>query len=234
LLIRTHRKAFIMPLPGQPGERHALPLLAPLGALAFTLTWFVLGLISPGYQLFDIVIDSYSPISQPISGLGLGQTALYMNSAFVLCGACMAVGGWAAVQTWPHDGRRRQRTTVGVLIALCGIGMMICGLFSLESVMMHSLGFLLAIGAPAVGFVIGGRMLRNTDGPLSTWLLIAGPLSIATLVLFLVTFDPYSAGDNVGVAGLTQRVVVSLTVATVGLIGYRSRSRTTHAQATLV
>ena len=52
----------------------------------FTLAWAVLGALSPGYRLFDLVIDPYSPIAQPISGLGLGVTGPYMNAAFIVGG----------------------------------------------------------------------------------------------------------------------------------------------------
>ena len=51
-----------------------------------SLAWFVLGFLSPGYTIFGTVIAPYSPISQPISGLGLGTTGPFMNAAFVLGG----------------------------------------------------------------------------------------------------------------------------------------------------
>src|SRR5207302_5140642 len=54
------------------------------GPLLFALAWFSLGFLSPGYTLFGTLVAPYSPISQPVSGLGLGRTALVMNAAFVL------------------------------------------------------------------------------------------------------------------------------------------------------
>jgi hypothetical protein len=39
----------------------------------------VLGFLSPGYTLFGTLIAPYSPISQPISGLGLGPTGAFMT-----------------------------------------------------------------------------------------------------------------------------------------------------------
>lgn len=33
------------------GRLPKLPLLAPIGVVAFTVTWAVLGAISPGYQM---------------------------------------------------------------------------------------------------------------------------------------------------------------------------------------
>ena len=66
--------------------------LAALGAVAgpalFTLAWLVLGFLSPGYTIYGTRIAPYSPISQPVSGLGMGVTAPYMNAAFGLGAGC--------------------------------------------------------------------------------------------------------------------------------------------------
>jgi hypothetical protein len=52
----------------------------------------VLGFVSPGYTLWDILIAPYSAVSQPMSGLGLGPTAPIMNGAFVLSGLLLLAG----------------------------------------------------------------------------------------------------------------------------------------------
>src|SRR5437867_3938698 len=69
-----------------------LALGAVAGPVLFTLAWFILGFLSPGYSLFGTLIAPYSPISQPVSGLGLGPTAPFMNTAFVLSGLLLLVG----------------------------------------------------------------------------------------------------------------------------------------------
>ena len=66
-------------------------ILAPLGAALFTVSWAVLSAVSPGYRLFDLVIEPYDPVSQPISGLGRGVTGPWMNTAFVV-GGLLQVG----------------------------------------------------------------------------------------------------------------------------------------------
>src|SRR5258707_6740703 len=71
---------------------HWLALGAVVGPLLFTGAWLVLGFVSPGYTVFGVHIAPYSPITQPISGLGLGPTAMYMNAAFVLSGLILAAG----------------------------------------------------------------------------------------------------------------------------------------------
>ena len=66
--------------PASPQSARWLALGAIAGPVLFTLAWFVLGFLSPGYRLFGTLISPYSPISQPISGLGLGPTAPFMNA----------------------------------------------------------------------------------------------------------------------------------------------------------
>src|SRR5260370_38367410 len=76
-----------------PKATRWLALGAVAGPVLFTLAWFILGFLSPGYTAWGTRIAPYSPISQPISGLGLGVTAPFMNSAFVLCGFFLLAGG---------------------------------------------------------------------------------------------------------------------------------------------
>ena len=51
-----------------------------------------LGFLSTGYTLWGTHIAPYSPVSQPVSGLGLGPTAPFMNAAFVLSGIPLLLG----------------------------------------------------------------------------------------------------------------------------------------------
>ena len=205
-----------------PRSTVRLALLAPLGAGLFTLALLVFGFVSPGYPLFDMVIETYSPVSQPISGLGLGVTAPWMNAAFIVCGVLVAAGVLSASRTWPRAPRPRARLAAQLLLTASGLGVSICGLFDLEAVMPHLLGFLLAVGAPTIGFVLAGVTLRQVDPLASRWLLVAGPLTLVLLVTFMATFDPMAAADDVGFAGLTQRLLVTITLATTGLLGYRA------------
>ena len=186
-----------------------LRLATPIGAVLFTLAWIVLGAISPGYQLFDLVIDDYSPISQPISGLGLGVTGPWMNTAFILSGILITTG---LLATLPAVRGSRLRTVGLVLVAFLGVGMIIDGIFTLESVMLHLVGFLLGIPVPAVGLVLLGLGWWRERRALAITLIAGGVVTMGLFALFMATFDPYSAGDNTGISGVIQRTLVTVTL----------------------
>jgi len=73
-----------------------------------------------------------------------------------------------------------------------------------------SLGFVLALGSLVVSFLVTGIMLRR----ISRWrgfvngLVLASPLTLVLFVLFFATFKPAASGAGLGVAGLTQRVLI--------------------------
>ena len=186
-----------------------------VGAVGFTATWLVLGFVSPGYQMWDIVVPSYSAVSQPISGLGLGVTGPAMNTAFVVFGAFVVVGTWTATRTFPRNLAVR---LARICLVDTGLGMIICGVFDLESMAMHSLGFLLAVGFPSVGLLLAGTALRRSRPMLGRGLLGAGLSSLVLFTVFLGTFDPEAAGAGHGVAGLVQRLLVTLVLGAVATI----------------
>ena len=169
----------------------------------------ILGFVSPGYTLWGTRIAPYRPISQPISGLGLGATGPVMNAGFVVGGLVLAAGVIATFQSIPQLSPRA-RWACTALLPLSPLGMVVCGIFTLQSMMLHLAGFLLAAATPVLGFLIAGVVLRRIprwhrfgDG-----LLIASPLTLTLLVLYVLTFSPTVAGIESGVAGLTQRVAV--------------------------
>ncbi|MFI6819200.1 DUF998 domain-containing protein [Nonomuraea sp. NPDC050328] len=203
---------------------------AALGAVAgpalFELSWLVLGFLSPGYTLFGHRFAGYSPISQPVSGLGMGATGPYMNAAFVVTGVMLIVGVAGVFRTIQPPAR----TTVTVLLSLSGAGHIICGLFDLEHVLPHSLGYLLAIGAPVIGFAAAGASLHRLPEwrRSGIWLLAAGPLTLVLLVAFFLTFRQTPDGAEHGFAGLVQRlgiVEVHACFAAMGWLAFRGRRR---------
>ncbi|MFY1691747.1 DUF998 domain-containing protein [Plantactinospora sp. WMMB782] len=196
------------PLPVVPrSTARRLALGAVVGPVLFTLTWLVLGAVSDGYTLFGHRFTDYSPVSQPISGLGMGSTAAYMNTAFVVTGLILIVGVVAVFRAVP-DGRTGLRRWAVVLLGCSGIGQAVCGLYDLEAVLPHTVGFVLAIGVPIAGFLVAGTYFRGVPGwrRFGSWLLLGSPLTLILLVAFFATFQPTADGAETGVAGLVQRL----------------------------
>lgn len=131
-----------------------LALGAVAGPVVFALAWFVLGFVSPGYTLFGTRIAPYSPISQPISGLGVGVTAPFMNAAFIAGGLMLVAGVIGIFRTLDAPGRPGARRASAALLGLCGVGMVIDGIFDLEAMMAHLVGFGLGVVAQVAGFLV--------------------------------------------------------------------------------
>lgn len=198
------------------GAARRLALGAVIGPALFTLTWLILGFASDGYTLFGHRFTDYSPISQPISGLGMGATAPYMNTAFVVTGLLLVAGVIGAFRVVDADktaeAQRRPvlHHTALALLAASGVGQVACGIFNLEAVVPHTLGYLLAVGTPIIGFLVAGRCCRQIPAwrRFGTWLLLGSPLTLILVVAFFMTFQPTADGAETGVAGLVQRAGV--------------------------
>lgn len=195
------------PTPPRPARWLALGAVA--GPILFTLAWLILGFVSPGFPMFDMWISPYSPISQHISGLGLGVTGPFMNVVFVLSAALIFAGEIGIFHSIRElDTAARWKGIA--LLALSPLGMAMDGLFTLESMMLHTLGFLLGVGSLVGSYLVVGRMLRRIPRwrQFGNWLLAGSPLTLALLVLMFATFDPVAAGEGLGVGGLTERILV--------------------------
>lgn len=62
-----------------------------------------LGFLSPGYTFWGTNIASYSPVSQPVSGLGLGPTAPFMKALsciLLLLGVAGIFQGISEMNPW--------------------------------------------------------------------------------------------------------------------------------------
>src|SRR5260370_36028800 len=123
-------------------RRHSgwLALGAVAGPVVFTLGWFVLGFISPGYTMWGARVAPFSIISQPLSGLGLGPTGALMNAAFVASGLLIVLGAVGVFMAIPELSPSA-RWIGTVLLALPGVGSLIDGVFTLEHFFFHFLGF---------------------------------------------------------------------------------------------
>jgi Protein of unknown function (DUF998) len=214
-----------------------LALGAVAGPVFFTTAWIVLGAVSPGYAVFGTWISPYSPISQPISGLGLGVTGPYMNAAFMISGLLLLAGVIGVVLTLPPGVRPVARIASAILLALSPVGLIMISLFTLESPAMHLLGAMLILATPVISFLVTGLYLQHLPGwrTLGNGLLVAAPLTLVLFVVYNLSFDQSAAAAGQGVAGLTQRVLfveVLAWFAAMGWLAYRgSRSATTAARS---
>ena len=186
----------------------ALALGAGAGHILFTLSWLLLGFLSPGFSMSGIVIEPYSAIAIPLSGLGLGPTGPFMNAAFVLSGL-LVLAGVVGIFHCIQELSDAARWSCIVLFALSPLGMVIDGLFTLESFLPHMTGYLLGTGTPVVSFLALGLLLRRIPRwkPLGSLLVFASPLTLVLVLLSLVTFDQAAVIAGQGIAGLTERIL---------------------------
>jgi hypothetical membrane protein len=225
------------PLDVRPRSAAATPSdltrLLALGAIAgpvlFTLAWLVLGFVSSGYTVGGTHIAPYSLVSQPISGLGMGATAPYMNTAFVLSGLLLLAGVIAVFRSTADAGRPAARWVSTVLLALSPVGLVVVGLFDLDSPLPHFTGAALIYLLPIISFPLAGRYLRRIPRwrRFGTGLLIAGALTLVLAVVFSMTFNEDTTADGQGIAGLTQRILFTEVLAWFAAMGWSARRRVT-------
>jgi hypothetical membrane protein len=193
---------------GSPWSRR-LALGAVAGPLLFTVAWVILGFVSRGYTVSGTWISPYSPISQPISGLGLGRTGPYMNAVFIISGLLLLIGVIGIVRSLPSQGRPFARRAGGTLLALTPMGFVVIGLFTLDHLVMHLFGAMLILFTPVLSFLVVGRCLRGVDGwrRFGNRLLVASPVTLVLFVVYMLSFDQATTAAGHGIAGLTQRVL---------------------------
>ena len=186
-----------------------LALGAIAGPILFTLAWLILGALSPGYTVSGTWISPYSAISQPISGLGLGETARYMNTAFVISGVLLLAGVIGVARTLPAGGRPVARIVSAILLGLAPVGLIIVGLFTLDSPLRHLAGAMLVLATPVVSFLVTGLYLRGVPGwhRFGNGLLLASPVTFVLFIVYNLSFSQAAVAAGHGVAGLTQRVL---------------------------
>jgi len=201
-------------LPGSTGNAEArwpqkLAVGAVAGPVLFTMAWIVLGAVSPGYTVSGTWISPYSPITQPISGLGLGETGPYMNSVFILSGLLLLAGVIGVILSLPAGGRPIVRVVSLILLALSPVGLIIIGFFTLDDPVMHLFGAMLILATPVISFLVTGLQVRRLPGwhRIGTGLLMAAPLTLVLFVVYTLSFDQAMVAAGHGFAGLTQRLL---------------------------
>ena len=206
-----------------------LALGAVAGPILLTVAWIVLGLTRPPVKTqWGVSGGVTGMITQPFSGLGLGENGYLFNAAFVVTGLLLLIGVYGAFQTIEDTGRPRWRKASLALLALPGVGLLVDGIFTLETFMLHMLGFLLGCGLPVVGFVVAGLFLRRIPRwhRFATWLILGSPLTLLLTIVFFANFDMAAMAAAKGLAGLTERILVIEVLAwyvAFGWIAFRSK-----------
>ncbi len=217
-----------------PETARWLALGAVAGPVLLTLAWIVLGLMRPATKNeWGVTGGVTGMITQPFSGLGIGPNGFLFNAAFVLSGLLLMAGVFGVFQTIEANGRPAARRVCAALLALSGLGMVVCGIFTLESFFLHMIGFLLGCLTPVLSFLATGLLLRRIPRwrRFGTWLLLGSPLTLLLLVLFFLTFNLDTMAAGLGVAGLTERILVVEVLAwfvALGWLAFRRSERLGH------
>ena len=197
-------------------------------AFVFTLSWIVLSFVSDGYTVGGDYIAGYDNVTQPISGLGMGATAPYMNTAFVLSGLLLGVG-WYGVFRSIEGGRRAARVLAAIGLGLAPIGLALIGLFDLDSPGPHFAGVFLAFQLPVLTFVAAGlflRRVRNWRRLGNLLICVAAPITLILMVVFFATFSEDATADGEGIAGLTQRLWLTWVLGWHAVVGWAAYRKT--------
>jgi hypothetical protein len=216
--------------PPAPTRKHSyLALGAVVGPLLFTVAWIVLGFVSTGYTLWGVRVSHYSAIQAQVSALGVGNTAPYMNATFILTGVLLIIGAFGIFRALRDDIPGTLRRWCLALWLLPGIGSITDGIFTFENFFPHFLGFGLSLTS-VFGFALTGIALRRspTTKRIGAWLILAAPLTVALAVLFFATFTPTAAGQLTGIAGLTERLLVTEILwwyAVMGWVTFRRKNK---------
>ena len=96
--------------------------------------------------------------------------------------------------------------------------------------MPHMIGFLLAL-SPIVTFPYLGLKLRQDKKwrAIGTIMMIASPTLLLLAIIYFMSFKPEEAALNVGIAGVTERILVTVLMgfyATIGMLTIGSKDWT--------
>ncbi|MBV9354980.1 MAG: DUF998 domain-containing protein [Chloroflexi bacterium] len=218
------------PAPGRTARSLAFGAIG--GPLLFTLAWIGFGLLRPPVQTpFGVVGGLTGTISNPISGLGVGPDATAFNTLFVVCGLWQLVGTVSAMRAIPSGGRAGLRTLSTALLAISPLCLALAGMFTLASALyVHIVVGMLLFVSPVVSFLVTGFFLRAAPGwqRFGTSLLLGSPLTLVLFLVYSASFDHATAAAGLGVAGLTERVLLLEIQLWYVLLGWLARPKRTN------
>jgi hypothetical membrane protein len=168
----------------------------------------------------------YSPIHQAISDLGVGPNPWLLNASLIIMGVLLvgfAIGFFRNREVMIS---RRWRWVCAGLLALPGLGYLDAGVFTEApaTVTLHwAIGMpLIAIGSVA-GFFIVGLKLRHDNRwrGMSTYSMIAGPLTLAVIAVMFWVWTPGTPVAPLQLGGFMERVLFIEILAWYVVFGWR-------------
>jgi hypothetical membrane protein len=159
-----------------------------------------------------------------------------VNPAFIISGLLLLAGVVGVVAALPPGGKPAARKASAIFLALAPVGLIVVGLFTLESPAMHLSGAMLVLATPAVSFLITGLHLRHLPGwhRFGNGLLVASPLTLVLFVVYTFSFNQSAVAAGHGIAGLTQRALFLEIIAwfvAMGCLAYRRARASTPTAA---
>jgi hypothetical membrane protein len=219
----------LMSINGEPPRAQLtrwLALGSLVGPVLFTLAWIDLGVLQPPIRnMYGVMGGITGAISNPISGLGVGPRATLFNVAFVVCGVMALVGVLAVFAIARRPVQSRARWASLVLLALSPIGLALAGVFTLaNSIPLHTLAAALLFIVPIAGFAVAARYFRAIPNwrRVGNWLLVASPLTLLLVVTYAMSFNQAAVARGIGVAGLTERILLLELQAWYAIMGWRA------------
>ncbi len=176
-----------------------LTLAAIVGPVLFILAMFVLGFIRPGYSF----------VSRPVSALGIGPNGIFMDAAFVISGFLLILGVIAVFWAARSELGAAKSGACAVLLLPSPIGVLLCGIFTMDRLSLHMVGVQLAFTTPILAFLIAGWVLRSVPRwrRFGTWMLLGCPLTLGLLAGFITSVPFAQMATGGGAMGLWQRAM---------------------------
>src|SRR5258708_988961 len=171
-----------------------LMLSAIVGPILFLLAWL----------FFESIRLGYSPISQPISALAINQNGIYMRIAFLLDGLLTTIGVIAVFQSIKKKLGTVALWTGTLLTLLSPLGLLWAGIFTMNTIVLHTIGAVVACGIPIITFPIVGLILRRISNwkTFGTWMLLGCPLTLILLIGFNASVPQSDMAIGGGTYGL--------------------------------
>lgn len=130
---------------------HLNVFVGVIGAIFIVLVFTLDGLFRPGY----------SPISQPISDLGVGPSAWILNFALIIAGVSFITFAVGFTQLMHVAISKGWLIAITILLVLTGIGTINDGIFTKQAIVLHALGFAVLFYALSIAqFVIGWKIRK--------------------------------------------------------------------------